>query len=66
MTALELKLNAFDEIRRIMRIAAALESQRQFWARLDRERYSAARPNQALIQDRAFREILREARRMAL
>lgn len=62
MNELELKLNAFDEIRRTMRIAAGLEAQRRFWMRLDRERAST-RPNQALIQDRAYREILGTIRR---
>lgn len=64
MNELELKLNAFDEIRRTTRIAAGLEAQRRFWMRLDRERASN-RPNQALIQDRAYREILDTVRRPA-
>ena len=66
MTDLIARLNEFDEIRRRARIAAGLEAQQQFWKRLDQARYSAVRPNQALIQDRAYREILREARRIAL
>lgn len=64
MNELEMKLNAFNELRRQVRIAAGLEDQRRFWMHLDRER-ARTRPNQALIQDRAYREILGTVRRPA-
>lgn len=62
MHELIIRLNEFEDLRRQMRIAAGLEDQRRFWMRLDRERAST-RPNQALTQDRAYREILGTIRR---
>lgn len=38
MNDLVMRLNAFEELRRRVRIAAGLEDQRRFWMRLDRER----------------------------
>lgn len=62
MNDLVMRLNAFEELRRRVRIAAGLEDQRRFWMRLDRERASN-RPNQALIQDRAYQDVMRQVRR---